>query len=96
MKLKNYRRKSGSGVRVERRIPHLKERVLVLLLELVGAEELNTTVGLLKSETLIGTLQELEHVVEDDGLQVNLFLVVEILGLQLDLEMRASETCPAA
>jgi hypothetical protein len=30
-------------------------------------------------------LEELEHIVDDNGLQVDLFLIVEILCLELDL-----------
>ena len=64
---------------------YLKERVLLLALELVGAEELETAVGLLVSQTVLVALEQLEDVIDDDGLEVDLLLVVEVLGLELDL-----------
>ena len=54
-------------------------------LELVRAEQLETTLGLLFCQTLVVALKELEDILHDDGLEVNLFLVVEILRTQLDL-----------
>jgi hypothetical protein len=64
---------------------HLKESVLLLRLELVGTKEFQTTLGLFRRKTVIVTLKQFEDIVDNDGLQINLFLVVEVLCLQLDL-----------
>ena len=64
---------------------YLQERILLLALELVGAEKFETTVGLLVRKTVLIALEELEDIVDNDSLQVDLLLVVEVLGLQLDL-----------
>lgn len=58
---------------------HLEESILLLGLELVGTEETETTCGLFTIKTLVVTLEELEHVFNDDSLKIDLFLVVEIL-----------------
>jgi len=65
---------------------NLEERVLLLMLELVGTEELETTDGLGLGKPLFGALEELEDVLEDDSLEVDLFLIVQVFGLQLDLK----------
>ena len=54
-------------------------------LELVRAEQLETTLGFLFCQTLVVALKELEDILHDDGLEVDLFLVVEILRSQLNL-----------
>ena len=64
---------------------YLKERVLLLALELVGAEKFETTGGLVVGETVLIALEELEDVIDDDGLEVDLLLVVEVLSLELNL-----------
>ena len=64
---------------------YLEEGVLLLALELVGAEELKTAVGLLVRQTVLVALEQPEDVIDHDSLQVDLLLVVEVLGLQLDL-----------
>ena len=64
---------------------YLKERVLLLALELVGAEKFETAIGFVISKTGLVALKELEDVVDNDGLEVDLLLVVQILGLELDL-----------
>jgi hypothetical protein len=63
----------------------LKKWVLLLLFEFVGAKNLQTTPGLFCSETLIVTLEEREDIFNDDCLEVNFFLVIEVIGLKLDL-----------
>ena len=59
---------------------------MLLRLELVGPEDLEATLGLFIVETLRGALKELEHVLDNDCLEVDLVLVVQILRLQLDLQ----------
>ena len=63
----------------------LEEGVLLLNLELVRAEQLNTTDGLFLGQTVLVALEQLENVVDDDSLQVDFFFVVQILCLELDL-----------
>ena len=63
----------------------LEEGVLLLNLELVRAEQLNTTDGLFLRQTVLVALEQLENVVDDDSLQVDFFFVVQILCLELDL-----------
>ena len=53
-------------------------------LELVRAEEFETTAGFLVGETALGTLEELEHVLHDNGLEVDFLLVVQVLGAKLN------------
>lgn len=64
---------------------YLEECVLLLDLELVGAEQLETALSLLYGETVLVALEQLEDVVDDDGLEVDLFLIVQVLRLELDL-----------
>ena len=64
---------------------YLKERVLLLALELVGAEKFETAVGFVISKTGLVALKELEDVVDDDRLEVDLVLVVKIFRAKLDL-----------
>ena len=81
----------GRGERTERREnkdkanTDLQNGVLLLLLELVGTENLNTTSCLLVIETGVGALEELEDVVDVDFLNVALVLVIEVLSLEFDL-----------
>lgn len=60
---------------------YLEKSILLLRLQLVGTEETETTCSLFDIKTLVVTLEELEHVVNDDSFKVDLFLVVEILCL---------------
>lgn len=60
---------------------YLEKSILLLGLQLVGTEETETTCSLFDIKTLVVTLEELEHVVNDDSFKVDLFLVVEILCL---------------
>ena len=71
---------------------YLEEGVLLLALELVGAEKFETAIGLVISKTGLVALKELEDVVDNDGLEVDLLLVVQILGLELDLGTRINVT----
>ena len=64
---------------------YLQERILLLALELVGAEQLQTASGFLCSETLLRALEKLEDIVYDNGLQIDLLLVVQVLGRELNL-----------
>ena len=64
---------------------HLKERVLLLRFELVRTENVVTALRLFSVETLIVALEELEDIVDDDGLKIDLFLVIKVLGLELNL-----------
>ena len=47
-----------------------------MVLKLVGAKELETAGGLVRGETVLVALEELEDVVDDDGLEIDFFLVV--------------------
>lgn len=60
---------------------YLEKSILLLGLQLVGTEETETTCSLFDIKTLVVTLEELEHVVNDDSFKVDLFFVVEILCL---------------
>ena len=73
---------------------YLEKSVLLLLFELVGTKEAETTVGFLRVETFFGTLKEGEDVLDDDGLEVDLLLVVEVLGLELNLRKRQVSIAP--
>jgi hypothetical protein len=66
-------------------VTDLEERVLLLALELVRAEDTETTSGLLVVETTFAALKQLEDVVDYYSLQVDLLLVVKVLGLELNL-----------
>ncbi len=70
------------------RVPHegkeLKDRVGLLGLNLVGTEDFTTTGAFLFGETAFVALEEGPNILKLDGLDVNLGLVVEILGLELD------------
>jgi hypothetical protein len=47
---------------------YLKNRILLLRLQLIRTEQLQTTLSLLIAETVLATLQELEDIVDDNGL----------------------------
>lgn len=69
MKLKNYRSHSIQihQIRLNTGIPHLKEGVLLLILELVGTEKLQTTGSLIIFETTLVALKQFENIVDNDG-----------------------------
>ena len=58
---------------------------MLLSLEPVGAETFETAVGLVVIRTVLVTLKQLEDIIDDDGLEVDLLLVVEVVGFGLDL-----------
>ena len=84
MKDKNWGRRER-WAQGETQETDLKNGVLLLRLELVGTEELETALGLGGRKTLLGTLEQLEDVVDDNGLKVDLFFVVKVVGLEFDL-----------
>lgn len=55
-------------------------------LELVGTEQTETTLNFSVGKTFLVGLQEFENIIDNDCLQIDLFLVIEILGFELDLE----------
>ena len=55
---------------------YLEEGVLLLILQLVRTEQLDTTSRLGAVQTRFCTLQQFEDIVDDDGLQIDLVLVV--------------------
>ena len=59
----------------------MEKSILLLGLEPVGTKKTETTCSLFAIKTLIVALEELEHIINDDGFKVNLFLVVEIFCL---------------
>ncbi len=59
--------------------------LLLLLDELVGAEDTDTVLGLSLSETLVVALEELEDLLHDNVLNVDLVLVVKVGGGERDL-----------
>ena len=63
---------------------------MLFLLEFIGTENVQTTPGLLSGETLIVTLEKLKDILDNDGLEVDLFFVVEVIGLEFDLRDIAS------
>ena len=64
---------------------YLKERVLFLLFELVGTKDLKTALGLRGGETLVIALEERKNILDDNGLEVDFFLVIKVIGFELDL-----------
>ncbi|KAI3484151.1 hypothetical protein L1887_52857 [Cichorium endivia] len=69
-------------------VPHegeeLEDGVGLLGLDLVGAEDAAAASALLLGETTLVALEEGPDILELDGLDVDLGLVVEVLGLELD------------
>ena len=55
---------------------YLQEWILLFRFELVGAKNLETACCLVLAETVFITLEKRKDVVDDDGLEVDLFLVV--------------------
>ena len=72
---------------------YLEEGVLLLALETVRTENLETAGRFLARETLVVALEELEDVLDGDGLDVDLLLVVQVLSLELNLEGRRQFDC---
>jgi hypothetical protein len=67
-------------------VTDLEERILLLTLKLIGAENADTARSFLVVDTGLRALEQLEDVVNDNRLKVDLLLVVKVLGLQLDLK----------
>ena len=61
------------------------------MLEFVGTENLQTTLSLLRGETLTAALEERKDILNNDCLEVDLFFVVEVIGLELDLRSIAGQ-----
>ena len=70
---------------------HLEEGVLLFTLELVGAKEVETTLGFFRVETLFRALEKFEHIVDNDGLKIDLLLVVEVFSRELNLGRDSEE-----
>lgn len=66
---------------------NLKEGILFLLLKFVRTENVETTLGLLIGETVVGALEKLENIIDDDGFEVNFLLIIQVLSLELDLNL---------
>lgn len=64
---------------------YLQERVLFFRFKPVGTEQLETANGLFRGQALVVALEKLEDIVDTDGLEVDLFLVIQVLGTKLDL-----------
>ena len=65
---------------------YLQDGILFLRLEFVGTEEVEATSCLFRWKTLIGALQKFEDVFDDYRLKIDLFLVIEVLRLEFNLE----------
>jgi hypothetical protein len=63
---------------------------LLLALELVGTEESETALSLSIVETVVGGLEQLEDIVNDDSLEVDLLLVVQVLSFEFNLYLDVS------
>jgi hypothetical protein len=72
---------------------YLEERILLLSLELVGTEDTQTARSLVFAQTSIVALEELEDIIDNDGLEVDLLLVVQILSLEFNLNREWSGEC---
>jgi hypothetical protein len=74
-----------------KRVPHegkeLEEDVFGFLLELVGTKDTDSALGLGLGETSLVALKELEDLLHDDVLDIDLVLVVQVGGSELDLEV---------
>lgn len=69
---------------------YLEKSILLLRFKSVGTEQFQTAYSLGSVKTLIRALQEFEHIVDNDGLQINLVLVVQILRAKLNLRKISS------
>ena len=74
-------------------ITNLEKSILLLLLKLVRAENVVTTLGLVSRETSIVALQELEDVLDNDCLEVDLLLIIQVFCLQFDLNEKMMNIC---
>ena len=63
------------------RSTYLEESIPFLGFELVETEETDTACSFFAIKALVVALEECEHIIDDNGFQVDLFLVVEILCL---------------
>ena len=61
------------------------DSLFLLLLELVGTKDADTVLGLGLGETALGGLEELEDFFHDNVLDIDLVLVVEVGGGELNL-----------
>lgn len=53
--------------------------------QLVGPEKFQAALGFLLSESIGVTLKEGKHIVDDDGLEIDLLLIVQVLSLEFNL-----------
>lgn len=58
---------------------------MFLIFEFIGTEKFEATFWLVALETVGVALKELEDVVDNDGFEINLFLVVKVFSFQLNL-----------
>jgi len=63
-----------------------KDSLFRLLLELVGTKDTDTVDGLGLGETSLVTLEEGEDILHDNVLDIDLVLVVQVGGSELDLD----------
>ena len=77
-------------------ITNLEKSILLLLLKLVRAENVVTTLGLISRETSIVALQELEDVLDNDCLEVDLLLIIQVFCFQFDLNENDEHLLSAA
>jgi hypothetical protein len=87
MKLRNYYTHPHERANQEERqdATDLEECVLFLRLELVGTEDAKTTGSLFVRKTFFRAVKKFKHVLNHDGLQVDFFLIIEVLSLEFDL-----------
>jgi len=64
----------------------MKDSLFRLLLELVGTKDTDTIDGLGLGETSFVTLEESEDILHDNVLDIDLVLVVQVGGSELDLD----------
>ena len=64
----------------------IKDSLFRLLLELVGTKDTDTVDGLGLGETSLVTLEEGEDILHDNVLDIDLVLVVQVGGSELDLD----------
>jgi len=80
MKLRNCRGVREVCVHLSQ-LTRLQKRILLLILELVGPEKLETSFRLLTTETILVALEKLENFVDLYSFQIHLFLVVQVFSL---------------
>jgi hypothetical protein len=64
---------------------HLEKGVLFFRLEFIRTKEVQTMRGFLRSKTLVGALQKLEDIFDDYSFEIDLFLIVKLFCLELNL-----------